>query len=32
MKMLEVEINRLKKIVDDQALDIQVLKEINKGD
>ncbi len=31
LKMLEDENNRLKKIVGDQALDIQMLKEINKG-
>lgn len=31
LKMLEEENNRLKKIVGDQALDIQMLKEINKG-
>ncbi|TWT84542.1 Transposase [Planctomycetes bacterium CA13] len=31
LKMLEEENNRLKKIVGDQALDIQMLKEITKG-
>lgn len=31
LKMLEDENNRLKKIVGDQALDIQMLKEIYKG-
>jgi transposase-like protein len=31
LKMLEDENNRLKKIVGDQALDIQMLKEITKG-
>ena len=31
LKMLEEENNRLKKIVGDQALDIQMLKEIAKG-
>lgn len=31
LKMLEEENNRLKRIVGDQALDIQMLKEITKG-
>ena len=31
LKSLEVENNRLKKILADQALDIQMLKEINRG-